>query len=137
MPAGYFVRSEKALVVDDHNDPGPDAAVIPGSRRDYVHEHPRTALFVAEVSKSTLKADLKVKPALYAKAGVPEYWVIDLVRRQIVVHREPTAEAGPPIKYYYRSIATLQAGDMVTPLLAPQSPVAVSSLLPPLGSPGS
>jgi Uma2 family endonuclease len=61
-------------------------------RRALPKEHPGTAYLVIEVAFSSQRIDLVHKAPIYAAAGVPEYWVIDLVRRVVAVHREP----GPP-----------------------------------------
>jgi Uma2 family endonuclease len=127
VPAGAYLRRASALGIGRYNDPGPDVAIVPGSRHDYVHRHPTQALFVAEVSRSTRRIDLKVKPALYARAGVPEYWVIDLEKRRIVVHCDPEGDGN---EHHYRALCIFREGVSVAPLFAPESPVAVSALLP-------
>ncbi len=131
VPAAYYVRSEKALGVSLHNDPGPDAAIVKGTRHDYLKDHPTTAIFVSEVSKTTLHADLNVKPFLYALAGVPEYWVIDLVHRRLIVHRDPILDEESPMKHRYALVRTLEAADSLAPHFAPNSVIEVAVLLPP------
>lgn len=67
------------------SEPEPDLAVIPrATPRPY---HPASAALVVEVSVTSLRRDLDRKPALYARAGVEEYWVVDLAGRRVVVHR--------------------------------------------------
>lgn len=58
---------------------------------DYGHVHPSTALLVVEVARTGLDADLQVKPALYAAAGVAGYRVVDPGERVVHVHRQPGA----------------------------------------------
>jgi Uma2 family endonuclease len=84
----YPVRTEDPLVVPDRTSlPEPDIAVVePG---DYLDAHPAGALLVIEVGWSSLEIDTKVKPELYAAAGVPDYWVVDLVAKRVRVFREP------------------------------------------------
>jgi Uma2 family endonuclease len=84
----YAVRTEDPLVVPDTTSlPEPDIAVV--QRGSYVRRHPTSALLVVEVAVSSLRTDTAVKPALYAAAGVPELWVVDVPGRRL------TAFAGP------------------------------------------
>jgi Uma2 family endonuclease len=71
--------------------PEPDVAVLAEPKPDYSKRHPRgdELLLVVEVSDTTAGFDLTRKAALYANAGVPEYWVLDLTRRMLVVDRRP------------------------------------------------
>jgi len=70
--------------------PKPDLAVVaPG---DYSREHPAAALLVVEISKSSFVVDIKVKAPIYAAMGVPDYWVVDLERQRVLVHRDPTPD---------------------------------------------
>lgn len=83
----WDVRPQGPLAVGDDSEPEPDLAVVP-------HEpigsgHPLTAALVIEVTVSSQRADLVHKPRLYARAGVGEYWVLDLPREEVVVHRLP------------------------------------------------
>jgi Uma2 family endonuclease len=66
--------------------PEPDLAIAPPAPRD---RHPSGALLVVEISVSSRRIDLGLKAAIYASAGVPEYWVLDVEARTLVVHREP------------------------------------------------
>lgn len=70
--------------------PEPDLAVLKESTVEFHHRHPRgdELLLAIEVSDTSAAFDLSRKAALYARAGVPEYWVLDLVRRMLVVHRD-------------------------------------------------
>jgi len=69
------------------SEPEPDFTVLErGTPSPY---HPATAALVIEVAVSSLQRDLRVKPPLYAAAEVPEYWVIDVDGRRLVVHRSP------------------------------------------------
>ena len=77
----------------EFNEPQPDIAVV--ARPDphgFAKRHPSSSelTLVVEVSDSTLRGDLSVKHALYGRSSVPEYWVLDLNGRQLVVHRQAT-----------------------------------------------
>ena len=76
------------------NEPEPDLAVVAGNdQAPFRTRHPRGSDFalVVEVSDTTLRNDLTTKRGLYARSGVPQYWVLDLVGRQLIVHRNPNA----------------------------------------------
>jgi Uma2 family endonuclease len=88
--AAHQVRVAAALTLSD-SEPEPDLMVI---ARDVPHPyHPATARLVVEISLSSLRRDLQQKVELYANAGIPEYWVVDLDGRRVIVHREPRAGA--------------------------------------------
>jgi Uma2 family endonuclease len=75
----------------DRSLPEPDFAILAASKPDFSHRHPQgdEMLLVVEVSDTTAAFDLKRKAGLYAAAGVAEYWVLDLGRRKLIVHRQP------------------------------------------------
>ncbi|CAN5608796.1 Uma2 family endonuclease [soil metagenome] len=127
IPTGYYLREQRALAIGKFNDPVPDFAVVPGSYHDYAKQHPTQAIFVAEICNTSHRVDLKFKPEIYARAGVPEYWVLDLVKRRLIVHRDPVTEGK---KHRYAAVHTFEAAQSVAPLLAPQAAVKVESLLP-------
>ena len=91
IPDGYSVRQDQPLTLRD-SEPEPDIAVVVGSVRDYRVNHPATAALVIEVAISSEKLD-REKAALYAEAGVEEYWIVLPVERRIEVHRRPQAGA--------------------------------------------
>jgi Uma2 family endonuclease len=91
--SGHHVRCQMPLAVNEWSEPEPDIAVVKGNARDY-DPHPTTAELVIEVADSSLELDRNVKPALYARAQVKEYWLVDLNGRCIEVFREPDVTAG-------------------------------------------
>ncbi len=85
----YEVVDGGSLRLDDYNEPMPDICVArAGVTTDVLF--PTDCLLVIEVSESTVRQDRTVKSQLYAKAGIPEYWVVDLTTSQTVVHRGPS-----------------------------------------------
>jgi Uma2 family endonuclease len=102
-------------------DPVPDLAVVPGRPRDYT-AHPTTADLVIEVADSSLAFDTNEKRLLYAKAGIREYWVVDVNGRRLHVYRDP--KAGD-----YTSQRTFGPSESVSPLAAPSATVRVADLL--------
>lgn len=127
---GYDVRTQLPLVFGPHSKPEPDIAVVTGSVRDYALVHPATAVLIIEVSDSTLRYDRTTKAALYARAGIADYWILNLNDRVLEVHRQPAPMTDQPLGYGYRSITRHTETDAVAPLAAPQSLVSVADLLP-------
>ena len=128
--SGWDVRGQLPVALDDDSEPEPDVSVVPGSFRDYRQAHPARAVLIVEVAESSLRLDRGEKGSLYARAGVPDYWIVNLVDHVLEVHRDPAADAGAPYGWRYASVVTLRAGDVVTPLAAPHSPVPVVDLVP-------
>lgn len=86
VAAGSIVRSQRPLVCADDSEPEPDLAIV--ARGPHLREHPAAAALVIEVAESSREYDLGAKAALYAQSAVDEYWVIDLERQVIVIHRD-------------------------------------------------
>jgi Uma2 family endonuclease len=110
----------------DTSEPEPDAAVLTRPASDFLDETPE-AMYVSliiEVSDTTLRFDRNTKATLYARNGVPEYWVIDIEGRQIFSHRQPAPEG-------YTEVAVYSAGEELSTLARPDAPIAAADLLPP------
>ena len=104
---------------------------MPGSTRSYAGRgNPTTALLIVEVSETTLAFDRRHKASLYAAAGIADYWIVNLVQRQLEVYRSPVSDAAQLFGFGYSSRTILDAGDAVAPLAAPKANVAVADLLP-------
>ncbi len=82
---------EVAREDQERNSPEPDIAVLAEVKPEYQTRHPRgdELLLAVEVADSSSQFDLTVKAGLYARAVVPEYWVLDIANRWLVVHRHP------------------------------------------------
>ena len=130
FPQGFIVRVQLPLALESHSMPEPDIAVILGSRRDYRHTHPTTAVLVVEVADTTLPFDRIEKASLYAAAGIQDYWVLNLVDRVLEVYRDPGPQPGTPFGHGYRTIRRLGPDDRVAPLAAPAAHLTVGDLLP-------
>ncbi|MBA4067027.1 MAG: Uma2 family endonuclease [Isosphaera sp.] len=127
---GHHVRNQMGFDIGNATDPGPDLAVVAGARRDYVGRTPTTAVLLVEVADSSLLTDTTKKAEWYATAGVPEYWVIDVVNRQLHVFRGPVPLPAGLGATAYRTHLTLSPADTVVPLAAPHATVTVADLLP-------
>lgn len=127
---GYYIRGQMGFDIGLANDPGPDVAVVTGSIRDYSTQTPTTAVLVVEISDSTLAMDTTTKAELYATAGVPDYWVIDLVNRQVIVFRNPQPLPAGLGATAYRTRLVFGPTDAVSPLAAATASTQVANLLP-------
>ncbi len=123
-----WVRVQMPLIIDPDSEPEPDLAVVPGTPDDYRDEHPRSALLVVEVSDTTLALDRDRKRAIYARAGISEYWIVNLAERCLEVYRDPAVSSGQVS--LYRSSQKLGPTDSIAPLAATAATVTVANLLP-------
>jgi Uma2 family endonuclease len=127
---GWFVQTQSPIVLDDRSEPEPDVCVVRGSPRDYVDSHPTRPALIVEVAQSGLRTARGRRAAAYARAGIGDYWIVNLVDRVLEVHREP-ARPGPARRHWgYAAIESLGAGATITPLAAPSAGIRVSDLLP-------
>lgn len=129
-PVGHYVRNQQGFDIGTNNDPGPDIAVVPGSFRDYATTTPTTATLIVEIAHTTLAMDTTTKAELYATAGVPEYWVLDVENRQLLVFRDPQPLPKGLGATAYRTHSTYAPADRVSTLFAPTSTILVGDLLP-------
>jgi Uma2 family endonuclease len=118
------------IALDDESEPEPDVSVVPGTFRDYHREHPSRPVLVVEVSESSLAFDREYKGSLYARNGVTDFWIINLVDNVLEVYRDPTPEAAAPYGWRYRALQHLRAGEFTSPLAARAANIAVVDLLP-------
>jgi len=128
--AGWTVRTQGPIGLDEESEPEPDVAVVSGSPDDYGRAHPSRPVLTVEVAESSLAVDRQLKGSLYARAGLADYWVLNLVDRVLEVYREPAADGAAPFGWRYGRRDVLDAAARVTPLAAPGSSIAVAQLLP-------
>lgn len=121
---GVHTRCHSPLEADPYNLPEPDVAVVRGAARDYLGRYPTAAdvLLVVEVSRTSQTAD-REKATVYARAGVPVYWLVDLAARRLEVRSEPLGEGR------YARLETRTEDDRVT-VPGTDATLAVRDLLP-------
>jgi len=107
------------------NEPVPDLIVL---TREYtasgfqsVSPQPRDLDLVVEIADTSLAFDLTVKAALYARAGIADYWVLDVPGRRLIVHRDPQGDR-------YSSVTTYAEQEGLAPLAAPDSSLQVQAV---------
>jgi Uma2 family endonuclease len=126
----WQIDSQLPIALDADSEPEPDVAVVPGDARTYRDAHPSRALLIVEVAEASYRIDREYKASLYARAGIADYWIIDLVRDALEVHRDPEVSADAPCGWRYRSVVTLHPPATVSPLVVPGASIPVSELLP-------
>jgi Uma2 family endonuclease len=130
---GLQIQSENPISLSGpdgvYNEPEPDVAVTREPTTAYRDHHPGPSdlLLVVEVADTTLRTDLLVKSRLYARAGIAEYWILDLNARQLHIRRQPANGE-------YTAVSVHAEGESVTLLARPESSIVVTDLLPPVAA---
>ncbi len=106
LAGDFVIRCQLPLVRSEADEPEPDIAVIHSDTPRSRQQHPTTARLVFEVSSGSLRVDREVKALLYARAGIPEYVIVNLREECLEVHRDPDPAAG-----VYRALTRLAEGD--------------------------
>lgn len=90
IPSGWMLRSQAPITLSD-GEPEPDFAIVRGTRHDYVDRHPGAGdvALVIEVSDSTLARDRGMKLRSFARAGIAEYWIVNIESRTVEVYTSP------------------------------------------------
>ena len=121
-----YVRLAAPIALGEYEEPEPDTAVMHRPLVDYLRlgtPLPEEVRLAVEVSDRTLRQDLSAKKLQYGRAGIPEYWVININARTLHVFQQPNENG-------YAAEAILSPEDTVSPLAAPDAVVAVADLLP-------
>jgi Uma2 family endonuclease len=125
MAADRAVLSPQNPVnLTDISEPQPDITVL-RPRQDFygdAHPTPEDVLLLIEVADSSIGFDRGTKLPLYARCGIPEAWLIDLVKKTLEVHRDPGRDG-------YRQVQRLRDGDRIAPLAFPDFEITVESIL--------
>lgn len=122
LPPAWDLRVQLAITTTD-SEPEPDLVLARGQSRDYLPHHPYPADIglLIEVADTTLDHDRTVKGRIYARAGVPVYWIVNLVDRRVEVYTSPSGPAALPA---YQQLQTFRQGDAV-PFVLDGQPVAL------------
>ncbi len=97
LPSGWRLRVQQTLVLSD-SQPEPDLAIVRGDARSFMVRHPLATDLgaVVEVADSSLLRDQRDKARIYARGGVPCYWIVNLVDRRVEVHTQPSGPCDSP-----------------------------------------
>lgn len=122
-PEQLDLRVQGPLVFDDRSYVEPDLAVVKGTIADYAERHPDVAMLAVEVSHTSYPKDSGVKRAVYAQAGIGEYWIVNLPERRVEVYRDPREAE-------YDTRFTFTSDRPFAPLFAPGAELRAADLLP-------
>jgi Uma2 family endonuclease len=116
----FTVRPQLPYAAADDSEPEPDLAVVP--REPFGAPHPDRALLVVEVADSSLRKDRDIKRGIYAEAGVPEYWIVDVAGAAVDVHTDPRDGA-------YRTTVRVGLGGELKPSELQGVAIAIDEIL--------
>jgi Uma2 family endonuclease len=124
---GAWVSIQDPIQLNQRSEPEPDVAVVQIDPLDYADHHPTPSevYLIIEVADSSLKFDCETKALAYAQAGIADYWVLDVVERQLYVFREPNEEG-------YQSKVILGEDARISPLQFADLQIVVLEMLPPI-----
>ncbi|WP_414754397.1 Uma2 family endonuclease [Anabaena sp. CCY 9910] len=122
-----WVSIQDPIKLNDRSEPEPDIAVVKIDPLDYADHHPTPSevYLIIEVADSSLKLDCVTKSQAYSQAGITDYWVLDVINRQLQVFRQPTPQG-------YESKVVLAEDATIAPLEFPDLQIAVLDMLPPV-----
>jgi Uma2 family endonuclease len=114
VPAGWHINMQEPITTAD-SEPEPDLAIVRGERRQYGDRHPGAAeiAVVIEVADATLLRDRKLKKRLYARAGIPVYWIINLPENQIEIYTLPSSGAEEPDYQWRQDYSSIDEAPLV------------------------
>lgn len=127
---GFVVRNQMPLDFGDDFETVPDIAIVIGTPRDYLAEHPKTADLVIEISDTTLSYDRNRKASLYAKFGIRDYWILNLKKRVLEVYRQPSEDENAFYGFDYEEKLTFDETQEVSPLVKNGAQIKIADLLP-------
>ena len=121
---GIIVRVQNPLRLSPHSEPQPDVALL-RYRPDFyasAHPGPEDVLLVVEVAETSADYDRSVKIPLYARHGIPEAWLVDLLEERIEIYRHPTPQG-------YQDLHIAHRGETVRPTTLPDLELSVDDIL--------
>lgn len=128
--AAWRVRVQLPIALDVESEPEPDLSVVGGDPRGNARAHPADPALVVEIAETSLAFDREHKASLYARAGVSDYWIVNLVDARLEVYRDPVDAPEAPFGWRYGQRLVRRAGSVVAPLAAPSARVEAADLIP-------
>ncbi len=121
----YLLTQDPITLTEQRSEPEPDITIARGSMFDYTehHPYPEDILLVIEVADSSLEVDKKIKMPIYAKAGIQDYWVVDVRAKEITIYRQPVEDL-------YQEVQVVAGRDLLSPLAFPEINFQVEDLFP-------
>ncbi len=121
----WIVRIRYPIHLDDGSEPQPDLALVKPRNDFYTGGHPQApdVYLLVEVADSSVRFDREEKLPVYARAGIAEFWLVNLVERKVKLYRDPSPDGT------YRSVAQARHGDRIAPAAFPDATMTVEALL--------
>ena len=126
----WRVRVQLPVALEADSEPEPDLSVVAGDPRDSALSHPARPVLVVEVAETSLTFDRVHKGSLYARAGVMDYWIVNLVDRGLEVYRHPVAAALAPFGWQYGQRRAVGTTGAISALAVPSAGISVADLIP-------
>jgi Uma2 family endonuclease len=130
LPQSWSVRTQSPVWLDDESEPEPDLVVVPGAPSDQRLEQPARPVLTIEVAESSLVFDREIKGSLYARAGIEDYWILNLIDGVLEVCRDPAPDALAPYGWRYQVTTVAVPPAVVAPLAFPTVGIDVAVLFP-------
>ena len=121
----WIVRSQYPIHLDDGSEPQPDLALVKPRDDFYTESHPQAhdVHLLVEVADSSVRFDREEKLPVYARAGIAEFWLVNLVERKVEIYRGPSPDGT------YRTLVQARHGDRIAPAAFPDAVLTVEALL--------
>ena len=127
---GWLVSTQDPIALDDVSEPEPDVVVVQGSELDFFDVHPARPALIVEVAETSLYYDRGRKASAYARAGLPDYWIVNLVDWRVEVYRRPVTDNSAELGWRYLDVELLTRSASIAPLARPDVVISVSDILP-------
>ncbi len=118
-----LVSQAKPITLPNQSEPEPDLAIVQPLGREYLshHPYPENIFWVIEYANTSLEKDSTLKYHIYAEAGIPEYWLVNLQTAELIVYRQPRGRD-------YGSKMTLKEGE-ISPLAFPDVTIPIQAII--------
>lgn len=126
----YFVSVQCPIDMGENSEPEPDISIIEGKARDFKNAIPKIASLIVEIAETSILYDRSKKASLYARAGIQDYWIVNLRDRRLEVFRRPIKDENAFFGFGYAEILIFTETDSVAPLAMPNAKINVSDILP-------
>jgi Uma2 family endonuclease len=120
-----YIRMQLPVTLKPNSEPEPDIAIVRFDAKEYSDRHPtpNDIFWLIEVADTSLKDDRTIKAPLYAKAGILEYWILDVNTRQVYVFRDPQEDG-------YAQEVVLNEENTLSAIAFPDLPISLNQLFP-------
>lgn len=124
------MRVPLPIALEADSEPEPDLSVVAGDPRASSRSHPADPALLVEVAETSLTFDREHKGSLYARARVMDYWIVNLVDRELEVYRHPVAAPRASFGWQYGQRQALTANGITSALAKPSAAISVADLMP-------